>query len=127
MQAQPRPRFMALVTKALLLIAVLGLVWALPAASSAFVRRCPGNPQGTGYGPRNDRDAPNFVSSVRNISCHAAGWGAVEHGYLTPKGNLRTSSWHCVVLKRFHAGSALTGADVRCARGRQAFRWTWGT
>ena len=131
MQAQRSPRLSAWLTRSLLLTVTIGVVWALAAAlpptSSAFVRSCPGNPQGTGYGPRNDRGAPNFVSSVRNISCRAAGWGAVEHGSLTSSGNLRTSGWHCVVLKRFRLGSTLQGADVRCVRGGQAFRWTWGT
>ena len=99
----------------------------LAATAGASVQSCPGNPQGTGYGPRNDRGAPNWVTSVRNVSCHAAGWGAVEHGSLTSTGNLRTAGWHCVVLRRYHVGSALMGADVRCVHRRRAFRWTWGT
>lgn len=99
----------------------------MPATSNASVRTCSGNPQGTGYGPRNDRGAPNWVTSVRNMSCRAAGWGAVEHGYLTSSGNLRTSGWHCVVLKRYHIGTSTTGADGRCVRGGKSFRWRWGT
>jgi hypothetical protein len=115
---------MRLILLTLVLVAATAVV---PATSSASVHSCPGNPQGVGYGPRNDRGAPNFVSSVRNISCDAAGWGAVEHGSLTSTGNLRTAGWSCVVLKRFKVGSTTMGADVRCVRGRQAFRWTWGT
>jgi hypothetical protein len=111
-----------------LIITLLATMAAVPAAiSSASVHSCPGNPQGTGYGPRNDRGAPNGVTSVRNISCHAAGWGAVEHGFLTSTGNLRTAGWHCVVLKRYHVGSTLMGADIRCVHRPRAFRWTWGT
>ena len=111
----------------LILSLLASLAAVLPATSSASVRSCPGNPLGTGYGPRNDRGAPNWVSSVRNISCRAAGWGAVEHGSLTSSGNLRTSGWYCVVLKRSHVGSTTLGANVRCVRGSQAFRWSWAT
>jgi hypothetical protein len=133
MQFQTAPRFNAWLLRALLVAGAIGGVWttavALPATSNAFVRSCPGNPQGTGYGPRNDRDAPNYVSSVRNISCHRAGWGPVEHGRLiTSTGNLRTRGWRCIVLKRFRPpGSIVLGANVRCVRGNEAFRWTWGT
>lgn len=111
----------------LLILTLAAMTAVVPATSSARVHRCPGNPQGTGYGPRNDREAPNYVSSVRNMSCHAAGWGAVQHGSLTSRGNLRTAGWHCVVLKRYRIGSTLMGANVRCKRGHKAFRWTWGT
>jgi hypothetical protein len=100
----------------------------LPATASAGVFGCPGNPE-TGYWPRNDRMAPNQVTSVRNISCNAAGWGAVAHGSIVfSSGNLRTRGWSCVVLKRYLIENRwLDGADVRCVRGAQAFRWTWGT
>jgi hypothetical protein len=114
--------------RTILLVSLLAALAAvLPATSSATVHKCPANPQGTGYSPRNDRDAPNQVTIVRNISCHAAGWGAVEHGFLTPRGDLRTPGWHCVVLKRGTGTTVTTpGANVRCVRGRKAFRWTWG-
>src|SRR5437763_16154105 len=95
---------------------------ALPATSSANVHNCPGNPQGTGYAARNEQGGPNWVTSVRNISCGAAGWGAVEPGSLTSSGSLRTPGWYCVVLKRYHVESTMMGADVRCVRGSQAFR-----
>jgi hypothetical protein len=105
----------------------IALAAALPATAGASVRSCPGNPQGAGYGPRCDRSAPNQVSSVRNISCRAAASGVVEHGSLSSRGNLRAPGWHCVVLKRYHTGSLLMGANVRCARRSQAFRWNWAT
>jgi hypothetical protein len=111
-----------------LLVGLLAAIAAaLPATSSASVNSCPGNPQGTGYGPRNDAGAPNWVTSVRNVSCGVAGWGAVEHGFLTSGGSLSTPGWYCVVLKRYHVGSLMMGADIRCVRGSEAFRWTWGT
>lgn len=100
---------------------------AIPVSASAYVHDCPGNPQNTGYAPRNDRGAPNYVSSVRNISCNRAGWGAVEHGFLTGSGNLRTAGWYCYVLKRYRSFGTLLGANVRCVQGGKAFRWSWGT
>lgn len=112
---------------ALAVAAFAVLLVALPASASAYVHECPGNPQGTGYGPRNDREVPNYVSSVRNISCGRAGWGAVEHGSLTGNGNLRTAGWYCYVLKRYRSFGTLLGADVRCVRAGKAFRWSWGT
>jgi hypothetical protein len=103
------------------------LAIALPVSASASVHDCRGNPQGTGYGPRNDRSVPNYVSSVRNISCKRAGWGAVEHGSLTRSGNLRTGGWYCYVLKRYRSFGTLLGANVRCVQGGKAFRWNWAT
>lgn len=115
-----------LVSLAVAAFSVLAI--ASPVSASAYVHDCPGNPQGTGYAPRNDRGVPNYVSSVRNISCYQAGWGAVEHGsLLTGSGNLRTAGWYCYVLKRFRSFGTLLGADVRCVQGGKAFRWTWAT
>jgi hypothetical protein len=103
------------------------LAIALPVSASAYVHGCPGNQQNTGYAPRNDPGVPNYVSSVRNISCFRAGWGAVEHGSLTSSGNLRTAGWRCYVLKRYHSFGTLLGANVRCVQGSKAFRWSWAT
>ena len=115
-------KLISLTVAAFVLLAI-----ASPLSASAYVHDCSGNPQGTGYGPRNDRGAPNYVSSVRNISCSRAGWGAVEQGLLTSSGNLRTADWSCYVLKRYQSSGTMLGADVRCVQGGKAFRWTWGT
>ncbi len=104
-----------------LIIAVASLA-ALPTVANAYVHDCSGN----GYGPRNDRGAPNRVTSVRNISCHAAG-AAVDRGFLVTGGNLRTRGFHCYILHRYRVGNQLNGADVRCVHGGAAFRWIWGT
>jgi hypothetical protein len=118
------------------LIAAAGVV--LPGAASAGVHGCPPNPQDTGYWPYNDIMAPNQVTSVRNVSCSVAG-NAVNDGYITGQvngwytnGNLGTPGWRCVVTKHYwirvlHQPRALMGAEVKCVRGHQAFRWTWGT
>jgi hypothetical protein len=103
------------------------LAIANPVSASADVHECPGNPQGTGYAPRNDRGVPNYVSSVRNMTCNRAGWAAVEHGFLTRSGNLRTAGWHCYVLKRYRSFGTLLGAKVRCVQRGKAFRWNWAT
>lgn len=103
------------------------LAIALPVSASAYVHDCAGNSPGTGYAPRNDRGVPNSVSSVRNISCNRAGWGAVWNGSLTGSGNLRTAGWYCYVLKSYRSTGLLLGADVRCEQGGEAFRWTWAT
>jgi hypothetical protein len=114
-----------LISLAVAAIALLAIT--IPVSASASVHDCPGNPQSTGYAPRNDRGVPNSVSSVRNISCNRAGWGAVEHGSLTGSGNLGTAGWYCAVLKRYRSFGTVLGANVRCVQGGKAFRWSWAT
>jgi hypothetical protein len=106
-----------------IILAVIVAALIIPAMASAtqprIVKSCLPLPDGQGMS--NDKGAPVYAISVRNMSCKTAG-RAIQRGRLTAKG-FTTSGYACHAIKTYAEG----GAIIRCTRASEAFRFTWAT
>lgn len=101
----------------------LALVVLSPSAASAKVRHCAYT---MNHGPTNDRDVPLGHLTTNNLVCSKA-LSAINRGKLTKAGNLTTKGFSCKVLKSYHTGTTLLGANVRCTAGTRWFGFSWAT